>query len=41
MGWSVGNERYNSIGGDQWSQQMEKREEREKARGGLLYLEEP
>ena len=31
---------YNSIRGDQWNQQREVKEKRERARGVLLYLEE-
>jgi hypothetical protein len=34
------NAQYNSIRGDQWNEQMEVKEKRERARGVLLYLEE-
>ena len=34
------NVRYNSIRGDQWSEQMKVKEKRERVRGVLLYLEE-
>ena len=34
------NAQFNSIRGDQWNEQMEVKEKRERARGVLLYLEE-
>ena len=34
------NVQYNSIRGDQWNEQMEVKEKRERARGVMLYLEE-
>ena len=34
------NAQYNSIRGDQWNEQMEVKEQRERTRGVLLYLEE-
>ena len=38
--WWQKRERYNSIIGEHWEQVMDKEEERKKARGVLLYLEE-
>ena len=42
-GAQINNMQYNSTRGDQWCDQMEvkeKREERERARGVLIYLQE-